>query len=456
MEPFLGRRQFLQLGTVALSGFWLPQVARGGTPWSGSARAQACILLYMDGGPSHIDLWDLKPAAPAEVRGPFRPIATSVPGINVSEHVPLTARQMHRLAQVRSVRHEETVHDPAVYQMLTGRKHSSSAGGLTVQPTDFPQLGTAFGKVDRAPAAMPKVIELPETMKMEGRILPGQNAGLLGATHDPFRIQVTAEAEVVPPDFGLRADTPPARLAGRAALLQQVDRKLSALEQRAGLDDFDRFQQQALALLSRPQVRAAFDLEREPAAVRERYGGNRHGQSVLLARRLVEAGARFVTVYWGRELQDWADGRGLRPANNPWDTHRNQFPLLQHELLPRADRALATLVDDLHQRGLLGETLVVWMGDFGRTPRIDSKFASRDHWPHANTVLFAGAGIPGGAVIGRTDRHAAEVTESPVAPADLAATIFHRLGVDPHGTIHDQQGRPHRLCEGQPIPALLT
>src|SRR5262249_24005480 len=154
---------------------------------------------------------------------------------------------------------------------------------------------------------------------------------------------------------------------------------------RAALADFDRFQQQALALLSRPQVRAAFDLEREPAPVRERYGGNRHGQSVLLARRLVEAGARVVTVYWGRGMQGWAAGRGPRPANNPWDTHRNQFPLLKEELVPRADRALAALVDDLHQRGLLEETLVVWMGDFGRTPRIDSKFASRDHWPHANT-----------------------------------------------------------------------
>jgi hypothetical protein len=454
MDALLSRRHLLRLGTVALGGLWgsslAPAASRGGP-----ARARACILLYMDGGPSHIDLWDLKPNAPAEIRGPFRPIATSVPGTQVCEHLPLTARQMHRLAQVRSVRHEEAVHDPAVYQMLTGRKHPSSAGGLTVQPTDFPQMGTVFGKADRAPAAMPKVIELPETMKMEGRVLPGQNAGILGAAHDPFRVAVTPEARIVPPDFSPRPDTPPARLAGRAALLRRFDHRLATLEAQAGLDHFDRFQQQALALLSQPQVRAAFDLDRELAAVRERYGVNRHGQSVLLARRLVEAGARFVTVYWGREPQDWADGRGPRPANNPWDTHRNQFPLLRQELLPRADRALAALMDDLHQRGLLGETLVVWMGDFGRTPRIDTKFASRDHWPHANTVLCAGAGVPGGAIHGRTDRHAAEVTDGLVSPADLVATILHRLGVDPHGTIHDPQGRPHRLCEGQPIQALL-
>jgi hypothetical protein len=363
---------------------------------------------------------------------------------------------MHRLAQVRSVRHTETVHDPAVYQMLSGRKHVSSAGGLTVQPTDFPQMGTAFGKVDRRPAVMPRVLSLPETMKMDARILPGQNAGFLGATHDPFRMEVTRDAPVVPTEFAPCADAPRARLAGRVSLLEQLDGRVKTLEARSGSADFDRFQQQALALLSRPQVREAFDLNREPAAVRERYGLNRHGQSVLLARRLAEAGARFITVYWGNELQDWADGRGLRPANNPWDTHRNHFPLVKNELLPRADRALAALVDDLAQRGLLGETLVVWMGDFGRTPRIDRKYASRDHWPHANTVLFAGAGTPGGAVYGRTDHCAAEVTDDPVTPADLTASIFHLLGVDPRTPIQDSEGRSYPLSEGQPIGALVS
>jgi uncharacterized protein (DUF1501 family) len=176
---------------------------------------------------------------------------------------------------------------------------------------------------------------------------------------------------------------------------------------------------------------------------------------VLLARRLVEAGARFVTVYWGQEMQDWADGRGPRLANNPWDTHRNHFPLVKDELLPRADRALAALVEDLHERGLLGETLVVWMGDFGRTPRIDRKYASRDHWPAANTVLFAGGGVPGGAVYGQTDRHAAEVTDCPVSPADLTATIFRALGVDPRALIQDRRGQPQALSEGRAIKALL-
>lgn len=456
MNAYFHRRDFLRFGTVTLAGMAEPLACAAGWPMRASrGRAHTCILLYMDGGPSHLDLWDRKPDAPAEIRGPFASIATSLPGVRVCEHLPFTARQIHRLTQVRSVRHAETVHDPAVYQMLTGRKHFSSAGNLTVQPSDFPQMGTAFGYVDRRPAVMPKAIELPETMRMEARILPGQNAGFLGRTHDPFRVSLSRDGRVIPPEFDRRRDVPPTRLAKRASLLEQVNHRLAELDRRSEMVELDRFQRQALELLARPQIRQAFDLEREPDRLRELYGRNRHGQSVLLARRLVEAGARFITVYWGKEMQDWADGRGPRLANNPWDTHRNQFPLLKDELLPRADRALAALVEDLHERGLLASTLVAWMGDFGRTPRIDRKYASRDHWPHANTVLFAGAGVPAGLIHGRTDRCAAEVVDCPVSPADLTATIFHLLGVDPRSVLHDPQGRPFVLSEGRPIAALV-
>jgi hypothetical protein len=447
--PAFDRRDFLRIGTIGLAGLALPAAANAATP-----RALSCILIYLDGGPSHIDLWDLKPAAPAEVRGPFASIATSVPGVRVCEHLPLVARQMHHLTQVRSVRHEEGVHDPAVYQMLTGRKHPSSAGGLTVQPDDFPHVACAFGRLDQRRVTMPRVVELPETMKMQARTLPGQNAGFLGAAHDPFRVEVTPQAHVVPPPFAPDASVPAERLARRASLLQRVDTKRRDLDRLAQKGSLDEYQQQALRLLSRPAARQAFDLSREPAKLRERYGKNRHGQSVLLARRLAEAGSRFVTVYWGKEMQDWADGKGPRLANNPWDTHRNHFPLLKDDLLPRADRALAALLADLHERGLLDTTLVAWMGDFGRTPRIASKFASRDHWPGANTVLFAGAGVPGGAVVGRTDRLAAEVTDSPFSPADLTATMLTKLGADPRSTILNAQGRPHALSEGRPIRAL--
>src|SRR4051794_21514981 len=228
----MNRRNFLQVGTVALGAPWCPESARAEDPATNRGRARSCILLYMDGGPSHIDLWDLKPDTPAEIRGPFGSIATTVPGVRVCELLPMTARQMHRMAQIRSVRHQEMVHDPAVYQMLTGRKHVSSAGNLSAQADDFPHMAAAFGRADPTRAVMPKVIELPETMKMGGRILPGQNAGFLGRTFDPFRVEVTPDAEVVPPEFGHWDEIPAGRQARRATLLEAFDLELALLRGR--------------------------------------------------------------------------------------------------------------------------------------------------------------------------------------------------------------------------------
>lgn len=452
----LSRRRLLTFGTIQLGGLSTPGLH--GSPVLASPvrrpHAKACILLFMDGGPSHIDLWDMKPEAPSEIRGPFQPMATSAAGVQICEHLPRMARLMHRVALVRSVCHEETVHDPAVYQTLTGRKHLSSGGDLKVDPADAPQIGTLFGRVDRQPAVMPKVVELPETMKMGARILPGQNAGFLGPIHDPYRVSVTPEAQVIRPELEPQPSLTGSRLDRRARLLGRLNDRVSTLDAHASAGYLDSFQQQALGMLARPEIRTAFDVDREPEPLRDRYGRHRHGQSVLLARRLVEAGARFVTVYWGKEKQDWADGRGPQLANNPWDTHRNHFPLIRDELIPRADQTLSALLEDLHTRGLLDETLIVWMGEFGRTPWI-SDFASRDHWPHANSLLFAGAGVPGGLVYGRTDRFAAEVTENPVSPADITATILHALGVDPAETVTDTAGRQHQLSDGSPVRALL-
>ncbi|MGV3721674.1 MAG: DUF1501 domain-containing protein [Actinomycetota bacterium] len=450
----IGRRDLLRMGAVQLGGVGLFGAAGGASAARPQARARACILLFMDGGPSHIDLFDLKPDAPAEIRGPFGSIPTTIPGIRVSEHLPLVARQMHRITQVRSVCHAEMVHDPAVYQTLTGRRHLNTGGDLKVDAADFPQMGTAFAKVDRSGAVMPPVIELPETMRMGARILPGQNAGFLGSAYEPFRVEVTPEAQVVRPELARRPEVDGGRLARRSSLLSRLNGRVAELQATERMGELGAFQRQALSILADPKVHQAFDLDAEPDAVRDRYGRSRHGQSVLLARRLVEAGSRFVTVYWGKEPQDWADGRGPRIANNPWDTHRNHFPLTRDELAPRADRALATLLQDLSDRGALEETLVVWMGEFGRSPKI-SEFASREHWPFANTILLAGAGLPGGAVYGRTDAWAAEVVEDPVCPADVTATIFHLLGIDPHALIHDQAGRPYPLSEGEPIRGVL-
>ena len=447
----------LQVGGVGLTGLSIATLLRGAErsePASSlaikSPRAKSVLLIYLDGGPSHIDLFDLKPDAPAEIRGPYRPIATSVPGLTIGELMPKVARQMQHVFQVRSVRHDEGVHDPAVYQMLTGYRHVSSAGGLKVEASDLPHISSALLRADQHPAAMPKAIQLPEIMKMESRVLPGQNGGILGPSFDPFLVELSLDGVVRKPELHRPADVSSDRLRRRSTLLSEFDRELYR-RRNVAIDRLDQYQRQALSILESSAVQRAFDIEEESPATHERYGRHRHGQSVLLARRLIEAGAKFVTVYWGREDQDWADGRGPRPANNPWDTHRNHFPLLSQTLAPRADQTLAALLEDLAQRGLLDETLVLWMGDFGRTPRISKPWASRDHWPRANTVLLAGAGLPGGTVFGATDRHAAEVIADPVSPADLTATMSAALGIDPSQTVVDAEGKRHRVSHGRSL-----
>ncbi len=452
------RRQVLQVGALGWTGLTLAQALEANSPSAKHApRAKACILLYMDGGPSHIDLFDLKPQAPAEIRGPYQRIETSVTGLQIGELCPKLARQMHRLTLIRSVCHEQTVHDPAVYQMLTGYPHISTAGGLKVEADDMPHMAAAFGCVDPTVVAMPKVIELPETMHMEGRVLPGQNAGFLGTSWDPFRVRISPAGQISQPEFQLDRAMSVDRLNRRTRLLHDLHSQPVPIDAdlETNPERYDIYQRQALDILRSPQVGAAFLLDQERAETRDRYGRNRHGQSVLLARRLVEAGARFTTVYWGREDQDWADGRGARPANNPWDTHRNHFPLVSQSLMPRADQAVSVLLEDLDERGLLDETLVVWMGDFGRTPRISRPWASRDHWPHAFSILLAGAGLPRGMVFGQTDNQAAYVTENPVSPADLTATVFTLLGVNPRSVVHGPHRQPHRISSGRPLRELI-
>ncbi|MGI8981007.1 MAG: DUF1501 domain-containing protein [Pirellulaceae bacterium] len=446
------RRALVQIGALGLCGLSLPRVLQAAVEQPRNVpRVQSVILVYLDGGPSHIDLFDMRPQATAEVRGPFRPMATSVPGTQVCEHLPGMAAQMHRILQVRSVRHEETVHDPAVYQMLTGYKHLSSAGDLKVEPTDHPHMAAAFSQADGVPVVMPRAMQTPDLMRMGGRLLPGQNGGILSPAFQPILVPVSRDGHVQPPNFRGAEQLTRERLMGRTRLVEQFNAELAELERVGQSGRLDSFRQQALDIVSSPHAQRAFDLDLEPAATRERYGRHRHGQAVLLARRLVEAGTRFVTVYWGNEEQDWADGRGKQLANNPWDTHRNHFPLTKESLCPRADQTLSALIEDLAQRGLLESTLVVWMGDFGRTPTISKPWASRDHWPHAFTILLAGGGTRGGEVYGRTDKQAAEVVDKPVSPADITATLFAALGVDPASAIATAAGKLHRLSSGKVV-----
>ncbi|MBC8289470.1 MAG: DUF1501 domain-containing protein [Planctomycetes bacterium] len=452
----MDRRSLLSLSCLGLAPFpALSSLAFGGEA-PRSARAKSVLLLYMDGGPSHIDMFDLKPHAPDQIRGPVTPIETSVPGTFVGESLPNVAKQMHHLAQIRSVTHEDMPHDQAVYRVLTGYRHNIQAGGLTVQPTDMPHLASALTRADTPALAMPRSIEIPEPMRIDARILPGQSAGVLGARWNPFPVHVTRAGEVMPPDVGRAEQVAETRLVQRRELLGSL-RNRSRQEPARATAEFSALQDQVMRILQRPSIHEAFDLDRESPALRDAYGRHRHGQSTLLARRLIEAGARFVTVYWGKEMQDWGGDWKPLLANNPWDTHRNHFPLIKDSLIPRADQTLAALLADLSDRGMLEDTLVVWMGEFGRSPKISSIFSTpgREHWPHAFSMLMAGAGIRGGHIHGATDRNAAYVTDDPVSPADITATILDALGVDPGQTVRSRDGE-HRLSTGRPLTELFA
>lgn len=467
-HEFWSRREMLKLGAISWAGLSLPQllasesVAKETNP--PRKIAKSCILLFLEGGPSHIDLWDMKPAAPAEVRGEFKPIATRVPGIQVCEHLPLLSQQMHHFVQVRSVHHKVVDHNAGAYYMLTGRSPvRRNRLIISNEPENFPPFGSVLARL-RPLVSLPPFVQLPDVMSNNGYDLPGQGAGLLGPAFDPLVVGDPSEAGYRVPGLALPTGITPERLARRRELLSQLNEPADAN------DDSRRlalFREQAHDLLCSGEARAAFDLSRESPAMRERYGlpdrtdrsvearkfgGLPHlGQCCLLARRLIEAGVRLVTVCSGRRI------------DQAWDTHRDHFPLLKRSLLPYADRAFAALLTDLAERSLLDETLVVMMGEFGRTPKLGqitsgagADKAGRDHWPHCYTVLLAGAGIRGGAIYGASDATAAYPAELPVTPEDIAATIYLALGIDAETRITDQLGRPQSVATGSPIVSLWS
>ena len=457
----LVRRRFLQLAGGALGlhlgGLWQARAVQTGRQRHAAIRS--CILVFYYGGPSHIDTYDPKPDAPAEIRGEFRAVATSVPGTRVCEHLPHMARLMHKVALIRGMHHEARLHDAASIHALTGRPLDGPDRELFApQPQAFPSLGSTVARLRPGPAAEVPFAALPFPFRNVHDV-PCQGGGFLGAAFDPLRIEADPQnrnyrADALAPVAGVSA----ARLRRRRDLLDglQGGRADLALH---GLYD------RAFRLLDVPALRVAMDLSRESAAVRERYGfgpapaavgeegggGNgaelgfarqMRGQNLLLARRLVEAGVPFVNVH------------DFRQQGQNWDAHFRCFNQHRTHLLPLADQGLSALIEDLDQRGLLDSTLVVAMGEFGRTPRIN-RDGGRDHWPDCYTVLLAGGGVRGGAIYGASDRHGAYPATDPVTPGDLAATIFWRFGIDPAAEIHDQATRPYRVAEGQPLTRLF-
>jgi hypothetical protein len=441
----LSRRRWLQLGGLGVLGVGLPDLlaaqaaAQPARPAAGFGRARSCILLFMWGGPSHLDTWDLKPEAPAEVRGAFRPIATSVPGTRISEHFPLLAQRAHRYAILRSLTHDDPAHLSSVHHLMTGR-HAPRVRSDVDPPSrrDTPHVGSVLALLRPTGSAVPPFVTIPWIVShpaAPGGKAPGQNAGWLGPGYDPLVLNGDPAA----PDFGV-ADTL-GRAAGVSDSRLQDRRALLGRINPAGPTSV--WQERALDLLSSPVAQRAFDLGTEPAAVRDRYGRHTHGQAVLLARRLIEAGVRLVCVNWHNDGQTF------------WDTHANNFNGLSGRLMPPADRAFAALLDDLHQRGLLDETLVVWVGEFGRAPRISAGNAGREHWPFCYSGVLAGGGVRGGLVHGRSDRQGAYPAENPVPPHDLTATIYQALGVAQDHVLRDREGRPLVLTEGSPVQNLF-
>lgn len=451
------RRDFLSLGALAGLRMAASSCARASDSGANSSqtsfgRAKHCVLLFLTGGPPQHDTWDPKPDAPAEIRGEFKPIATAIPGTQISELFPRLARQAGQYCIARSVSHKDTVHTSAGYTMLTGADHpmanSASATQIKLSQDDHPHVGSWLSRMRPARDGLPTFVALPEFIRDANvNDFPGQGGGFLGKRFDPFRVEANAErTQFVPPAVALAADLTVDRLNDRRFLRERLERTLDEAEAVGARADLDGSYQRAFELLQSPAIRQAFEIDREPSRVRDSYGLHLFGQGCLLARRLIEAGVGLVTVYWHYE----------GPDDSPvWDTHWNNFKHLRERLIPPTDAAIATLLEDLSSRGLLEDTLVVCMGEFGRTPRVNKK-AGRDHWPNVQSILLAGAGMPAGTVYGSSDRHGAYPADQAISPRDLTATILHLLGIPLGIEVHDRTNRPLRICDGSPVAGLIS
>jgi hypothetical protein len=417
-------------------------------PVGGFGRAKRCIFLFMWGGPSQLDTFDLKPHAPAEVRGEFQPIDTVVPGMQICEHFTQLAQHTDKLAILRSLHHNDPAHLSSGHHILTG--HLAPNVRSDKDPPsdrDTPHLGSLLAHLRPTQGTLPGFVTLPWVTShpaAPGGQAPGQTGGFLGKARDPLVLKGDPnDPQWGVPELVLRDGLSLSRLESRRQLLEQVDAQRDALKQAAESGAFGGYQQRAIDLVAGAAAREAFDLTQESAAMRERYGRNIHGQCVLLARRLVERQVPIVSVNWHD------DGR------NFWDTHGDNFRRLKRDLIPPTDRALAALLGDLSERGLLDETLVVWVGEFGRRPQITRGNAGREHWPFCFSGLLAGGGIRGGQVYGASDNIAARPAERPVNPGAFIATVFHALGVASDAIVHDVLGRPHPVYAGAPVSELF-
>jgi len=464
------RREFLTVGTVGLFGLRLADffalqtaqaAARSGLEgMKGFGAAKSVILLFLQGGPSHLDIWDPKPDAPSNIRGEFKPISTKVPGIQLSETMPMLAEQVNRYTLIRSMSYTPEGlfnHTAAIYQMLTGfapDKVSPSGQLEPPSPADFPTAGSHIAKLKPPTEAVLPFVEMPRPLQESSVIGKGGAAGFLGKAYDPYRLYQDPNKPIQLDDLTLRREVAPERLTDRFALLKGINESMPDLEKAVKNYALDEYYNKAFDLVLSGKTRDAFDLTKEPDKLRERYGRFTFGQGALLARRLIEAGTRFVQMNWPAV----ANGN---PEVDSWDTHAANFKPLKTLHCPKLDRTVSALLEDLEQRGLLKETLVVAVGEFGRSPRLGVSTSGntnapdgRDHWPYCYTALIAGAGIPGGKLYGASDKQGSSPQEKPVHPTDLLATVYFSLGIDPAMEILNHLNQPRELVQGKPLTDL--
>jgi len=450
----VSRRSMLKVGGMGLLGLTLPRILRGEASLvRPKARAKSVIFLFQFGGPSHVDMFDRKPGAPEGIRGPLDSIPSSVPGLHLCEGLPRLAKVMDKVTLIRSMTHTMKNHNSAAYYALTG--HAPPVDDIRLRDTLelFPAYGSVVDRLSPASGEIPTSVSFPHILR-DGSITPGQHASFLGRLHDPFLFTQDPNAENFRlPELSLPEGVPLERLAARGELLRLVDQQARLLDYSAQARGMDAYHAKAVTMLQSDRVRAAFDLASESAAVRERYGKSSYGQSCLLARRLVESGVKFVTVYFSNNIG------GQNTSGGGWDTHgfnnTRMYPIIKDYHLPITDQTLPTLLEDLEERGLLDDTLVLWVGEFGRTPRINSN-VSRDHWPDCYTALLAGGGVKRGYIHGASDKNGAYVAENPVRPDDLAATVYDMLGIDPHTEVYGAGNRPLQITSGNPVTGIYA
>jgi hypothetical protein len=474
-HPRIDRRTLLEAGSIGLLGLGVNHLAPLRQAAAGPVtepKARGVIYIFLSGGLSQLDSFDLKPQAPADIRGEFRPIETSTPGLQICEHLPRLAQRSHLWALCRSLTHGSNDHSAGHHMMLTGRSDLPKGfSPSAAQGSDWPSIASVAGAVVRQRNNLPPSAVLPDRLVHNTRrVIPGQFAGIMGGRHDPWFIEASpfshASYGAFPkyefdhqdrpntpqrtrfeaPSLSLPQSLTRTRMLRRTDLLRVVDHQRADLERCADVEEFDRFRQGAIGLLTDRRIRDALDVEQAPARLQDLYGRHSFGWSLLMAARLIEAGVSLVQVHLGN--------------NETWDTHGEAFPHLRDKLFPPTDQSVAALLDDLHDRGLLESTLIVMAGEFGRTPRISHlpqfyKLPGRDHWGAVQTVFFAGGGTRGGTVVGSSDKIGAFPASNPKTPENLAATIYQSLGLPETLAWRDEAGRPHQVYQGAAISELL-